>query len=237
MAGMQAVILAAGRGTRMGDLTTEIPKPMLTVHGKTLLEHKFDMLPPEIHEIILVVGYHETVIRSHFGDSYKGRRIQYVVQENLNGTGGALLCAQPLLTERFIVMMGDDLYSADDVRACVAQDDWSILVEETDHMAAGGKMIEEDGKIVAIEEGDHRGTPGLMNTNMIVLDPRLFDYPMVPKATGSDEYGLPQSVVATSILAGIPLHAVKATSWIQITAPEDLARAEELLPVEEVARA
>lgn len=230
MACMQAVILAAGRGTRMGDLTTEIPKPMLTVHGKTLLEHKFDMLPDEIGEIILVVGYQADVIRARYGEDYNGKHIRYAVQKDLNGTGGALLCAQPLLTSRFIVMMGDDLYSADDVRACIATPDWSILVEKTEHMAAGGKMVADgEGRIVAIEEGDHRGTPGLMNTNMIVLDSRLFEYPMVPKAAGSNEYGLPQSVVAASVASGIPLHAVYATSWIQITAPEDLVKAEDVL--------
>ena len=54
---MKAVILAAGKGTRMGDLSLETPKPMLKVLGKTLLEHKLDSLPDVIDEVVITVGY------------------------------------------------------------------------------------------------------------------------------------------------------------------------------------
>ncbi|HEY1041981.1 MAG TPA: sugar phosphate nucleotidyltransferase [Candidatus Paceibacterota bacterium] len=227
---MQAVILAAGRGTRMKELTDSVPKPMLTVHGKSLIEHKLEALPPEVDEVIIIVGYHGDVIQNAFGNSFGGRTIRYAVQENLDGTMGALALAKPYLTDRFVVMMGDDLYAREDVETCLNSPDWSVLVEETEHMGSGGRMVMDDtGHIVAIEEGDHRGKPGLMNTNMLALDPRVFDYPMVPKAEGSDEYGLPQTVLAASKESGIPLWAVPATSWIQITAPEDLRKAEEIL--------
>lgn len=229
---MQAVILAAGRGTRMKDLTNNVPKPMLTVHGKTLIEHKLDVLPESVTEVILVIGYQGDVIRAAFGDSFGGRAIRYVEQETLDGTMGALLLAKPYLTGRFIVMMGDDLYAREDVEACFATEGWSVLVQHVEHMASGGKMVLDDaGHIVAIEEGNHAGTPGVMNTNMLALDPSVFEYPMVPKAEGSTEYGLPQTVVAASQASGIPLVAVEATFWFQITAPEDLVRAEGVLGV------
>ena len=227
---MQAVILASGRGTRMRDLTDTVPKPMLTVAGKSLIEHKLDVLPPEVDEVILIVGYLGQVIRDAFGDEFRGRRIRYVEQETLDGTAAALWLARPYLTERFVVLMGDDLYSREDIDACLSRSDWSILIQETETMASGGRMVmDEAGHIVAIEEGDHRGKPGLMNTNLFALDPRVFEYPMVPKAEGSDEYGLPQTVLAASLASGIPLVAVNATFWFQITAPEDLKRAEETL--------
>lgn len=88
--------------------------------------------------------------------------------------------------------------------------------------------MNENGHITAIEEGNHEGK-GLMNTNMFALDSRIFDYPMVSKAEGSDEYGLPQTVLNASKAAGIPLHAVPAAFWIQVTAPEDLQRAATIL--------
>lgn len=227
---MQAVILAAGKGTRMKALTQSVPKPMLQVLGKTLIEHKLDALPESVDEVILIIGYQGHVIREHFGDSYKGRTIRYVTQEELNGTMGALALASPYLTERFVVMMGDDIYAKEDIEACLAAPGWSVLVEETERMGAGGRMVMDEARnIVAIEEGDHTGKPGLMNTNLLALDPTLFSYPLVPKAPGSDEYGLPQTVVAASQASGIPLRAVPATFWIQVTAPEDLARAEAIL--------
>jgi NDP-sugar pyrophosphorylase family protein len=224
---MQAVILAAGRGTRMGALTDALPKPMLTVAGKTLLQHKFDILGPDFHEVILVVGYQGEVIRERYGASYKGMSIRYVEQRELNGTMGSLVCAQPYLMERFAVMMGDDLYSSVDLACTLAVPEWAMLLERTESMASGGRIVtDEKGKVIAIEEGDHRGTPGLFNTNMFVLDSRVFDYPLVPKAMGSDEFGLPQTVLAASIASGIELQSVLATDWFQITAPEDLVRAE-----------
>lgn len=214
----------------MRDLTLSTPKPMLQVAGKSLIEHKLDILPPEVDEVILVVGYLGNVIRDAFGESFGGRRIRYVEQEVLNGTMAALALAAPLLKERFVVLMGDDLYAREDIDACFATSDWSVLVQPTETMASGGRMVMDTaGHIVDIEEGDHTGKPGLMNTNLFALDPRIFAYPMVPKTAGSDEYGLPQTVVQASSALGIPLVAVEASFWFQITAPEDLKRAEEVL--------
>lgn len=227
---MQAVILAAGKGTRMKELTQSLPKPMLTVSGKTLIEHKLAILPPEVDEVILIVGYQAEIIRAKFGDSFEGRKIRYVEQESLNGTAGALWLAAPHLSGRFIVMMGDDLYSREDIDACFAMPEWSVLVQRMESMSSGGQMImDENGNLSAIEEGDHTGTPGLMNTNLFVLDPRVFEYPLVPKAEGSLEYGLPQTVLAASLTSGIPLAVVESSFWFQITAPEDLPRAEAVL--------
>lgn len=213
----------------MGALTDEVPKPLLEVEGKTLLEHKFDVLPDIITEIVLVVGYHGPKIRERLGDTYGTRPITYVTQETLNGTGGALWEAEGILRERFVIMMGDDLYAREDIEQCIATPGWSILVSATDHMQSGGRMVDRDGAIVAIEEGEHQG-PGLMNTNLFVLDPSLFGHHLVPKSAGSPEYGLPQTVLAASLATGRALSAVYATTWIQVTSPEDLERAARELP-------
>lgn len=211
----------------MKGLTDSVPKPMLTVAGKTLLEHKFDMLLGRIDELVLIIGYQGDIIRKTYGDVYKGIPIRYVEQEELNGTMGALVLAKPFLHDRFVVMMGDDLYGAEDLANALAVGDWAMLVESTEHMASGGcVIIDNTGEVQDIEEGNHSGKPGLMNTNLFVLDARIFEYPLVPKAKGSEEYGLPQTVLVASKASGIPLHAVFADSWIQITSPEDIAGAE-----------
>src|ERR1700689_506521 len=108
---MQTVILAAGRGTRMGALTESTPKPLLEVAGKTLLEHKLDMLPYDVDEVIIIVGYLGGEIQKRFGGTYKDKHIFYVEQEKLDGTAGALWQARSVLEGQFLVMMGDDLYA------------------------------------------------------------------------------------------------------------------------------
>jgi bifunctional UDP-N-acetylglucosamine pyrophosphorylase/glucosamine-1-phosphate N-acetyltransferase len=227
---MQAIILASGRGTRMGALTDTVPKPMLMVGGRTLIEHKLDALPSEIDEVIFVIGYKGEVIRECYGAAYKGIRLIYIEQENLNGTASAVWLTRPYLKDKFLVLMGDDIYSKEDLAHCATQQDWSVLIQRTDTMGSGGSMVVDDEGIVhGIEEGEHAGKPGIMNTNLFLLDTRVFAQVPIPKAVGSDEYGLPQTVVEASRTLSIPLHALDAHGWIQITVPEDLEMAERVL--------
>lgn len=226
---MQAVILAAGRGSRMGHLVDDRPKPMLEVNGRTLLEHKFDVLPDDVDEIILVVGYLANVIREKFGDSYKGKKIFYVMQENIvGGTADALWQAKELLHDSFLVMMGDDLYSREDIQALRAHE-WALLVQRVADTSVGGKIVaDREGHITDILEGNSGGE-GAVSTNLFVLDTRLFEFPQIPKSKNSKELGLPQTVLAASKTSDIPFAMVEATRWIQITNPEDLAAAERRL--------
>src|SRR3989344_3843133 len=194
---MQAVILAAGRGTRMGKLTEKLPKPMLEVNGKTLLEHKFDALPESVHEIILVVGYLKEAISAKFGDSYQGKKLIYIEQENIiGGTMDALLQAKDHLTEKFLILMGDDIYSKEDINAVVAHD-WALLVQRVPDTVIGGRVIiSSEHTVVDIIENDPG--EGAVSTNMYALDPRIFTFPPAPKKAASDELGPPQTVVAAS---------------------------------------
>lgn len=228
---MQAVILAAGLGTRMGELTESTPKVLLEVGGKTLLEHKFDILPNDVDEIILVVGYFGSTIQSRFGGIYKDKKIFYVEQEELDGTAGALSRARSILHDQFLVMDGDNIYSKNDIIRCISKvGGWTMLVSETDRIDAGGNVIvDKHGDITNIEEGEHGGKAGLINASVYMLDTRIFDYPLVSKSAGSEEFGLPQTALAASKKLGIPLYAIPATFWIQITTPEDLQKAEEIL--------
>ena len=88
---MKAVILAAGKGTRMKELTNEVPKPMLRVQGKPILEHIVEGLKTAgIKEFFIVTGWKAEVIEDHFGDGAKfGVRISYGRQVVQDGTGKA----------------------------------------------------------------------------------------------------------------------------------------------------
>ena len=108
---MQAVILAAGLGTRMRPLTDAVAKPLLKIGDRPLLEYTFDALPDEIDEVIVVIGYLGEQIRTYLGEEFRGRKIKYVVQEKLEGTAKALWEAKSLLRERFLVLMADDIFA------------------------------------------------------------------------------------------------------------------------------
>ncbi len=227
---MQAVILAAGRGTRMKELTASVPKPLLQVAGKPLLQHALEVLPDEIDEVIIIVGYLGSAIQNHFGGAFGKKRLLYIEQEKLDGTAGALWQAREVLKDRFIVLMSDDIYGAKDVQKCLRTSDWVELVQKRDQIKSKGKVeIDKKHNILSITEGNHGDVPGLLSTNLFVLDTHLFDYPLVPKAPGSDEFGLPQTIIAASKESGVPFKAVEGTTWIEITEPDDIRKAEDIL--------
>jgi NDP-sugar pyrophosphorylase family protein len=229
---MQAVILAAGRGTRMGALTETSPKALLPLGQKTLLEYEFDALPDEIDEVIVIVGYLGGLIHDRFGGEWNGKRILYVEQEKLDGTAGALWRAKDILHDRFIVMMSDDLYAKADIERCIGEKDWVELVQHRDEIRSKGKVeIDIHHKILTVTEGNHGAVSGLLGTNLFVFDTRIFQCPMVPKTPGSDEFGLPQTAIAAAKALDIPFRAVETDLWFEITTPEDLQKAEEMLAV------
>lgn len=232
---MQAVILAAGRGTRMVELTEAVPKPMLDVGGKPLLEYKLEALPEEIDEVIIIVGYLGGTIQKHFGGSFAGKRILYVEQEELNGTAGALWQAQDILKDKFLIMMGDDIYTQEDVQSCIAPgESWRLLVQGLPELYRAGRVeLDAEGRIDRIiessKEDETRREPGIASTNMYFLDTRLFSCPLIPKHEGSLEMGLPQTVVNAAHVLGVVFEPVFTDKWIQITAPKDLVYAAEML--------
>ena len=227
---MQAVILAAGRGTRMKELTQEMPKALLEVAGEPILQYAFDALPDSVDEVIVVVGYMGGVIQQRFGGEYKGKRILYVEQDVLDGTAGALWRAQEILKDRFVVMMADDLYATSEIQKCIDAGEWVELVQHRDAIRSKGKVeIDKHKNIVRIVEGNHGEVPGLLGTNLFVLDTRVFDFPLVPKTEGSEEYGLPQTIISAAKELGIVFRAVEGKLWLEITEPEDLQKAEEIL--------
>src|SRR5258706_514718 len=109
---MKAVILAAGKGTRMRDLTNEQPKPMLKVQGKPILEHIVEgLISAGIREIFIVTGFRAEVVEAHFGDGKKwGVRMAYGRQAVQDGTGKAPEMAQDFVdTDAFLLTYGDIL--------------------------------------------------------------------------------------------------------------------------------
>ena len=121
---MKAVILAAGKGTRMGELTSELPKPMLKVHGKPILEHIIEgLVAAGADGICIITGWKAEVIESYFGDGSRwGTTIGYVRQEVQDGTGKAPELAKEFVgDDYFILTYGDILVPRETYQAMVAR--------------------------------------------------------------------------------------------------------------------
>lgn len=222
---MQVVILAAGRGKRMQELTDEIPKPMLKLKGKPILEHKINMLPKEIDEIIFVVGYCGDYIIRYFKHYFAGRRIIYVYQHNINGTGGALHLARSVLKERFMVMMGDDLYHKKDLRKLLRHN-LAILGREVEDTSLFGIIkTNKAGNMVDVIEKPKKSKDKLANTGVYMLNKKFFDYDLV--SIGGGEFGLPQTFAKMAKKYAIKVE--KADIWCPIGTPKDIGMAEKTL--------
>lgn len=222
---MQIVILAAGRGTRMNELTAEVPKPMLEIKGKPILAYKIEALPEEIDEVIFVVGYLGNQIQKYFGESYTGKKISYVVQEELNGTGGAVHLVKDLIKNDFLVMMGDDLYSKDDVSRLIEHELAVLGLEVEDPRKFGVIYLNEEGNLEKIVEKPDIDGPALVLVGLYKLNKRFFDYPMTLSERG--EYEIIQPITLMS--KDFPIKVEKATSWFPIGNPEDLKKAEGII--------
>lgn len=222
---MQAVILAAGRGKRMGNLTRAISKPMLKVKGKPLLEHKINALPKKIKEIVFVVGYQSGHILSHFKRHFAGRRIIYVFQTNINGTAGALHLAKSILRDKFMVLMGDDLYHKKDLERMLKHDLAILGYEVNDSSQFGVIKTDKRGNMTDVIEKPKGSRHKLANTGVYVLNKLFFEHELA--YIGNGEFGLPQTLA--KMARDHKIIVEKATHWHPIGTSEDLKKAEEVL--------
>jgi UDP-N-acetylglucosamine diphosphorylase / glucose-1-phosphate thymidylyltransferase / UDP-N-acetylgalactosamine diphosphorylase / glucosamine-1-phosphate N-acetyltransferase / galactosamine-1-phosphate N-acetyltransferase len=222
---MQAVILAAGQGVRIGRITRTIPKPLLKVGKKPILEHTFSQLPDEIHEVIIVVGHLQEQIRKYFGRSFLGRQIRYIEQSEKLGTGHALfICKDFLENKKFLVAMGDDLYLKKDMEKCLKYD-LALLAQKIDTPERFGVLKIENDILKEIIESPKLGADNLVNCGLYVLDKRIFDYSLA--SIGNGEYGLPQTMV--KMAKDHPIKIERANFWLSINTVQDLKRADKYL--------
>lgn len=118
---MKAIILAGGLGTRLRPLTESTPKPLLPIKGKPIVEHALlNFKKHNITEVVFSIGYRADLIKEYFGDGSKwGINIEYCVEDEPLGTGGAIRKATEGVKETFLVINGDNL----------ADFDWRELVD------------------------------------------------------------------------------------------------------------
>jgi dTDP-glucose pyrophosphorylase len=247
---VKAVILAAGKGTRMRELTNELPKPMLCVEGKPILEHIVQgIIGAGIPEVFIVTGFRADVIEAHFGDGAKwGARIHYGRQTVQDGTGKAPEVARDSVADSpFLLTYGDILVRPETYPQMVArfqEANFSGLVTVTpgqDVTKGGLDFFDDQFCLTRLVEKpspaqlDQLRRDGLLrdgqdlwyNAGIYIFRPVLFEFTARLKKSPRGEYELTDALnemtAAGHRIAGMAI----AGRWVDVRDPEVLAALEQ----------
>ena len=234
---MQAIIPAAGDGTRLGDRTADTPKPLLAVDGCPLILHVLERArEARIKEAIIVIGYEGAQIVETVGEQYADVDITYVHQRDRLGLAHAIWQARPHIDGPFVVLNGDNVFGTsiapalDPVRAGDA--DGAILVQDVtaEDATRTGAVAVEDGRVTDIVEKPDAATERTKaTTGCYVLPEIAMRACALVQPDGTDERELSEAVSLLAT-AGYEIAAVDFDGWcVNVNTPEDLHTAEQRL--------
>jgi UDP-N-acetylglucosamine diphosphorylase/glucosamine-1-phosphate N-acetyltransferase len=225
--GMQAVLLAAGEGTRMRPLTASTPKPMLAVADSPLVAHTADALVDAgVDELVVVVGYEAETVRAYFGSQYRGVPVAYAVQDEQLGTAHAVDCAREHLHGPFAVLNGDDLYDRASLATLleVGRDGPAVCTYRVDHPGNYGVVRTEDGAVTDVVEKPADPETNLVNVGAYVFPAEAREWLDVPKSErGEHEI----TDVLTRVIEERRVEPVTVDRWLGCGRPWELLAANE----------
>lgn len=229
----KAVLLAAGRGTRMRELTQELPKPMLQVRGKPVLQHIIDGLRDAgLTDFLIIVGWHAEVVSNYFGDgSTLGVRIEYATQVVQDGTGKVVELAREFAgSDPFILSYGDILVWPENYpRICAALPgaEAVVSVKRSEDVSQGGAVfVNEKLELTDLREKPKPGEPTSpwYNAGIYAFRSSIFDHIAKLERSPRGEFELTDAI-RNLALAGSKVQALElAGDWADVRDPEILAK-------------
>ena len=229
----KAVVLAAGRGTRMRELTAEVPKPMIEVRGKPVLQYIIEGLRDAgIHEVLIVIGYRADAVRDFFGDGSRHNiSIQYATQTVQDGTGRVVDLARDFVGDNpFILSYGDILVDPANYKRVVDLPDdveGMLTVTRGEDVSKGGAVfVNERMELVDLREKAKPGqaTSPWYNAGIYAFRPSIFDFTAKLKPSPRGEYELTDAIRDLA-QSGRKVQALELTGeWADVRDPEILAR-------------
>ena len=239
---MQAVILAAGKGTRLKAKTDALPKAMIEIEGKPLLEYSLDaLIEAGLRDVIMVVGFHHESITRRFGNQYRGLKIQYVENDKYADSGSmySFALVRDIIADEILLMESDLLYESRALSLLLdshrpnsilvaglsgSGDEVYICANAKQEITELGKNIPESRKQTAVGE-----LAGISRFRRDFLE-LVFAKAREDFQNGKMNYHYEECVFRTSQQT-IPIHAVPGTdlAWIEIDTAADLQRAQELI--------
>ncbi|WP_424004714.1 bifunctional sugar-1-phosphate nucleotidylyltransferase/acetyltransferase [Haloarcula salina] len=221
---MQAVVLAAGEGTRMRPLTEQTPKPMLPVADRPLVAHTADTaIEAGADELIFVVGYEAEAVRSYFGDHYGGVPVSFAVQERQQGTADAVAAAREHLDGPFAVLNGDNLYDAASLGALFDAAP-SVAAYRVEDPTSYGVLSTDGDTVTGIVEKPSDPPTDLANAGAYVFPAAARDWLDVPL---SDRGEREITDVLARVVEESTVTAVEVDRWLDVGRPWELLEANE----------
>lgn len=228
-----AVLLAAGRGTRMRELTADLPKPMIEVRGKPVLQHIVEGLRGAgVREFLIIVGYRADAVRDHFGEGARFNiDIQYATQVVQDGTGRVVNLARQFTESLpFVLSYGDILVDPRNYKSIVdLEDDTEAIVSvkrDEDVSKGGAVFVNKEMELVDLRE---KPTPGekmspWYNAGLYAFRPSIFDFAAKLQPSPRGEYELTDAIRALA-QSGKKVKALELTGeWADVRDPEILAK-------------
>jgi dTDP-glucose pyrophosphorylase len=229
----KAVLLAAGKGTRMLELTADLPKPMIEVRGKPVLKHIVDGLQGAgVREFLVIVGYRAEVVQKFFGDgSANNLHISYATQSVQDGTGRVVDLARDFAGDSpFVLSYGDILVDPLNYQRVVELNDDTaaiISVKRNEDVSKGGAaFLNERFELIDLREKPKPGEPTSpwYNAGLYAFRPSIFEFTARLQPSPRGEYELTDAVRDLA-QSGQKVRALELTGeWADVRDPEILAR-------------
>ncbi len=227
----KAVLLAAGKGTRMKELTNELPKPMLEVRGKPILLHILEGLRGAgVTEFCIIVGYKAEVAQNFFGDGSRfGVKVTYATQVVQDGTGKVVELAKDFAgDDPFVLSYGDILINPENYPRIVALGSAEAIVtvkHNEGEIAKGGCVVVNDRFELTdlIEKPAGRAPSPWYNAGVYAFRPSIFECTARLKLSPRGEYELTDAIRDLAQTGNVVQVVELKGDWADVRDPEVLA--------------
>jgi len=213
-------------GTRLSRVSGGRPKPLIEIAGRPFVEYVLDLVAEAgCTRVVMAVAYRWGMLRDRLGDTYRGLRLTWSVEDEPLGTGGAVrLAFETLGLERAVVLNADTLFRIDlgelERRHIAAHTQVTLALHTVEDVSRFGAVeLDADQRIVAFHEKGKQGL-GLINGGIYVIERSIFDLCSFPSS-----FSLERDLLQAELVRLRPLGVPSKGYFIDIGTPEDLERA------------